>query len=230
MPRPEDVVGALLKKVPLFAALSDGEVHELATIGTIRRMRRDEIVFVQGDTAEHFFVILEGRVKIFLQDPLGREVILSLLGRESFFGEMSLIDGQARSACAQAMQETRAFSITQDDFGRFLERNPQVSRKLLRHLCARVRQADAVIESMALLSVKGRLARLLAEWAEKDGRSVDGDTIFRLAMPKTQMAQMLGTSRESVSRMISGLRDEGVIALEGNLVRVRDLERLRRIR
>lgn len=226
---PETVVSDILKKVPLFSVLSDSELRDLAAIGSTRRIRRDELIFLQGDPGQHFFIILEGKVKIFLQDARGREVILVVLGREDFFGEMSLFDGKARSASAQAQQETRVYSIGHQDFNRFLERAPKVSLKMLRFLSERLRNADAQIENLALLSVKGRLARLLADWGAKEGKAVDGLTVFRLPMPKTEIAQMLGTSRETVSRMMSELKDEGVIELDGNTVRVNGLDRLHQI-
>lgn len=226
---PGTVVSDILRKVPLFAVLSDSELQALAAIGTTRRFRRDELIFLQGDPGEHFFIILDGKVKIFLQDARGREVILVLLGREEFFGEMALFDGQARSASAQAQHETRVYSIGHNEFIRFLERAPAVGLKMLRFLSERLRHADAIIENLALLSVKGRLARLLADWGEKNGKTVDDVTVFRLPMPKTEVAQMLGTSRETVSRMMTELKDEGFIALEGSTVRVSGLQRLRQI-
>lgn len=226
---PESVVSTILKKVPIFSVLSESELRDLAVIGTTRRVRKDELIFLQGDPGHHFFIILEGKVKIFLQDARGREVILVMLGREDFFGEMSLLDGKARSASAQAQAETRVYSIAHDDFYRFLERAPSVSLKMLRFLSERLRRADEVIENLALLSVKGRLARLLADWATKDGKTVDSHTAFRLPMPKTQIAQMLGTSRETVSRMMSELKEEGFIWMEGNSIRVEGIERLREI-
>ncbi|NDD26954.1 MAG: Crp/Fnr family transcriptional regulator [Proteobacteria bacterium] len=226
---PDSVICDMLKRVPLFSVLSDREIRDLTAIGSTRRIRRDELIFLQGDPGQHFFIILEGRIRIFLQDARGREVILAVLGREDFFGEMSLFDGQCRSASAQAQQETRVYCIGHEDFNHFLERTPAVSLKMLRYLSERLRHADAIIENLALLSVKGRLARLLADWGEKDGRSADGKTVFRLPMPKTEIAQMLGTSRETVSRMMSELHDEGVIELDKSLVRVAGLDRLRQI-
>jgi CRP-like cAMP-binding protein len=226
---PESVVSSILKKVPLFSVLTEAEIRELAGIGTTRRIRKDELIFLQGDPGQHFFIILEGKVRIFLQDSRGREVILVVLGREDFFGEMSLLDGKTRSASAQAQQETRVYSIAHDEFYRFLERTPVVSLKMLRFLSERLRKADEIIENLALLSVKGRLARLLADWGAKDGKAIEGHTVFRLPMPKTQIAQMLGTSRETVSRMMSELKDEGFISMEGNTVRVEGLDRLRQI-
>lgn len=226
---PEDVVSGILKKVPLFSVLTDAEVRDVAAIGTTRRLRKDELIFFQGDPGQHFFIILEGKVKIFLQDARGREIILIVLGREDFFGEMSLLDGKTRSASAQAQQETRVYSIAHRDFYRFLEKMPAVALKMLRLLSERLRRADEIIENLALLSVKGRLARLLADWATKDGRSIDDRIVFRLPMPKTQIAQMLGTSRESVSRMMSELKDEGLVEMEGHTLRVNGIERLRQI-
>lgn len=227
---PESVISQVLHRVPLFSVLDERELRELASVGQMRRIRKDEIIFLQGDPGRHFFIILQGKVRIFLQDPRGREIILVVLGDEDFFGEMALLDGQARSASAQAVADTRAFTITHEDFYHFLEEGkPAVALKLLRFLSQRLRKADEIIENLALLSVKGRLARLLYSWGSKDGRELDGRTVFRLPMPKTQIAQMLGTSRETVSRMMSELRDEGHVELEGATVRVTGLGRLKEI-
>jgi len=226
---PEKVIIGILKKVPLFSVLEERELTELAALGNTRRIRKDELIFLQGDPGRHFFTILQGRVRIFLQDARGREVILSLLTDEDFFGEMSLLDGKARSASAQAMAETRVFSIGHDEFYRFLERNSSVALKLLRFLSERLRRADEIIENLALLSVKGRLARLLADWGQRDGKTVEGKLHFKLPMPKTQIAQMLGTSRETVSRMMSEMHDEGTIQMDGNAISVEAIDRLKQI-
>lgn len=227
---PESVISQILHKVPLFSVLDERELRELASVGQMRRIRKDEIIFQQGDPGRHFFIIVHGKVRIYLQDPRGREVILVVLGDEEFFGEMALLDGQSRSASAQAMTETRAFTIAHEDFYHFLEEGkPAVALKLLRFLSQRLRKADEIIENLALLSVKGRLARLLFNWGTKDGRLVDGVTVFRLPMPKTQIAQMLGTSRETVSRMMSELKEEGHVDIDGNTVRVEGLGRLKEI-
>jgi len=227
---PQSVIVGILRKVPLFAVLEERELIELATLGTTRRIRKDELIFMQGEPGRHFFIILQGKVRIFLQDTRGREVILCVLGDEEFFGEMSLLDGKARSASAQAMVETRVYSIAHEEFYKFLERTPPVSLKLLRFLSERLRRADEIIENLALLSVKGRLARLLADWAGKDGKVIDAEHIqFRLPMPKTQIAQMLGTSRETVSRMMAELHDEGHIVMDASSIVVNGIDRLKQI-
>lgn len=229
MVTPQTVIVNILRKVPLFAVLEDRELGELAALGSTRRIRKDELIFMQGDPGKHFFILLQGKIRIFLQDSRGREVILIVLGDEDFFGEMSLLDGKTRSASAQALTETRVYSIAHEDFYRFLERTPAVSLKLLRLLSERLRRADEIIENLALLSVKGRLARVLADWAAKDGKTVDGVLHFRLPMPKTQIAQMLGTSRETVSRMMSELKEEGYIDMQGSQIRVEGIDRLKSI-
>jgi CRP-like cAMP-binding protein len=225
----ESFIYQLLKKVPIFSVLDDRELRELAALGQMRRFRKEELIFLQGDPGKHFFIILQGKVRIYLQDPRGREVILDVLGDEDFFGEMSLLDGKARSASAQAMAETRVFSIGHDEFYKFLERAAAVPIKLLRLMSERLRRADETIENLALLSVKGRLARLLASWCEHDGKPSDGTLTFKLPMPKTQIAQMLGTSRETVSRMMSELHDEKQIHMDGNTIRIPSLDNLKQI-
>ena len=226
---PAGAIVAILRKVPLFARLEERELNELAALGGMRRFRKEELVFQQGDAGQQFFLILQGKVRIFLQDERGREVILSLFGPEDFFGEMALLDGLARSASAQALSETRAFVLARDDFRRFLERTPVVALKLLAFMSERLRHADEIIENLALLSVKGRLARLLAGWAIKEAHPIGEGMHLTLPMPKTQIAQMLGTSRETVSRMMSEMADEGYYQMEAHALHIPSIKRLREV-
>jgi CRP/FNR family transcriptional regulator, cyclic AMP receptor protein len=226
---PVSVITTILRKVPLFSRLDDAELVALAAMGATRRYRKDEMIFLRGDEGTQLYVILQGRVRIFVEDERGREVTLKVIEAEDFFGEMALLDGQERSASVQAGCETRAFVLSREGFSRFLNQTPAVAMRLLASLSQRIRHADEAIENLALLSVKGRLARLLVSWAARISGGADGPVELKLPMPKSEIAKMLGTSRETVSRLMSEMSDEGAFATVGQSLHIESLAALRAI-
>lgn len=226
---PVAVITTVLRQVPLFGCLNDQELATLASMGTTKRYRKDEMVFLQGDEGKELFVLLQGKVRISVHDERGREVILEVLEAENFFGEMALLDGQPRSASAQISSEARVFVLSRDAFARFLGQTPAIAMRLLAALSQRIRHADEAIENLALLSVKGRLARLLASWATKGSETPGSQVHLKLPMPKSQVAQMLGTSRETVSRLMTEMSEEGLFAMTGSALDIHDLAALRAI-
>lgn len=160
-------------------------------------------------------MIVSGKVKVTNVGPEGKEVILSVLGAGDFFGEMSLLDEEPRSATVTATETTEMLTLRRREFMDLLNRNPHMLQSLLATLSGRLRHANAQIRSLALLDVLGRIAKLLIEIAEKDGRKLlDGSVVFRRPTHQ-EIASMVGTSRETVSRMIGELNRDGYIRISG---------------
>jgi len=220
---------ALLKNVPLFSPLDNRELEVLASIAITRNYGRDEFIILQGEEGGSFFVILEGKVKVIITSPQGREITLALLGKDEFFGEMSLLDGSDRSASVVAMMPTRALTINTGAFNDYLMRFPEVSIKLLRDFIRRLRLADRQIEHLALYSVKGRLARMILDWAFAYGTLKGAAIYFKIPLHHREIAGLLGTSRESVTRMLAEFKEKGYIEIEKNGMTVLDLEGLRSV-
>jgi CRP/FNR family cyclic AMP-dependent transcriptional regulator len=163
------------------------------------------------------YVVDRGQVKVVLTGEDGREVILSVLGDGDFFGEMALIDDLPRSAHVIAMESSKLIVLYRDDFRRCLEETPRIALGMLQALSRRLRRADDKIGGLVLLDVPGRIARLLIELADEG----DGTTISRRITHQT-MGQMVGSSRETVSRTIRDLVDRGLVCVSRKTIEIRD--------
>jgi len=215
-------VAQTLRGVPLFAHLGDEELEPLAAAARERPYPRNSVIVFADDPGDALFVVAAGQVKVVLGGEDGREVILAVLGPGDFFGELALIDDQPRSAHVIAMEDARLLVLRRGDFQRALEAYPRIALGMLRALARRLRRADDAIGALVLLDVVGRVARVLLDLAED---SPDG-----LAVPRVThatMAQMIGSSRETVSRTISQLTDRGLIQVTRKGIRITDATALR---
>jgi CRP/FNR family cyclic AMP-dependent transcriptional regulator len=157
---------------------------------------------------------LTGRAKVTNFDEEGREIILAWLGPGEFFGEMGLIDGSPRSASVVAVEPCELLTIGKSEFRRCMQENFQVAQKLMQILVRRLREADRSIESLALLDVYGRVARLLLDMSEEE----DGKRLVRKKLSKQDMARMIGASREMVSKVMRDLEAGGYIISSGDTI------------
>jgi CRP/FNR family cyclic AMP-dependent transcriptional regulator len=197
-----------LKRVPLFADLAEPEVARFAEVTREREYPKNSVILFEDDPGDALFIVSSGQVKVVLIGEDGREVILSVLGEGDFFGEMSLIDDEPRSAHVIAMRDSRLLVLRRDDFQNQVQQHPAIALKILKVLVQRLRQADAKIGGLVLLDVNGRVARLLLDLGDEAG----GPRITRKLTHHT-IAQMIGSSRETVSRAMRELTDRGHIAV-----------------
>ena len=204
----------VFRSVPLFAGLDESELERLARVAVRRRVGRNEYVVRAGEVTDSLYILLNGRAKVTNTDQDGREIILAWLGPGEFCGEMGLIDGSPRSANVVATEACELLCLSKAEFQRCMQDNFQVAQKLIRILVQRLREADRKIESLALLDVYGRVARLLLDLSELDG----GRRVVRQRLSKQDMARMIGASREMVSKVMRDLELGGYIASEGDLL------------
>ncbi len=208
----------LFREVPLFADLDEPDLDSLLAVATRRKFPKDSVIFFEHDPGDSLFMILSGRVKVTILSDDGREIILSVLGEKDFFGEMSLLDNEPRSATAIAMEDTEVVILHQREFLAIVEKRPRVLVLLLAVLSSRLRKANHQIGSLALLDVYGRVASVLLEMAKESGtRLKDGRICFRRPTHQ-EIANMIGATRETVSRMISDLHRQGYIEISGKNV------------
>jgi CRP/FNR family cyclic AMP-dependent transcriptional regulator len=217
----------LLRTVPIFSELTDEDITSLARLSSRRRYPKDQVVFFENEEGDFFFMILEGRIKVTILGDDGREVILSVLGPGDFFGEMALLDNEPRSATAIAVEDSELLSLHRTDFQSVLTENRSITSALIKSLTARLRKANHQISTLALLDVYGRVARVIAEMARDEGRRLrDGRIAFRRATHQ-EIANRIGTTRETVTRMLKDLERQGLIHVEGKeLVVQPDFERV----
>lgn len=214
--------GDVIRRIPLFQHLGEAEHQALAALFRERRFPRGAIIVAQGDPGDAMFLIAEGQVKVAVFAEDGREVILSVQSAGGFFGEMALLDDEPRSAHVIAMTDAVLLQLRREDFRARLKHSPDLGIALLRELSRRLRRADETITSMALLDVNGRIAHLLLELAREEG----GNRIGRKLTHAT-IAQMVGASRETVSRTMRSLAVQGVIAINRREISLLDPDRLR---
>ena len=206
----------VLRNVPLFSGLDESELQRLSQVAVRRRAGRNEQVVRAGEDAESLIVLLTGRAKVTNFDEEGREIILAWLGPGEFFGEMGLIDGSPRSASVVAVEPCELLSIGKTEFQRCMQDNFQVAQKLMQILVRRLREADRNIESLALLDVYGRVARLLLDLSEEEG----GKRLVKQKISKQDMARMIGASREMVSKVMRDLEVGGYIISSGDIITI----------
>jgi CRP-like cAMP-binding protein len=217
----------VLRTVPIFSELSDEDITSLARLASRKRYPKDTVVFFENEEGDFFFTILEGRIKVTILGDDGREVILSVLGPGDFFGEMALLDNEPRSATAIAVEESELLSLHRNDFQTVLNDNKSITSALIRVLSARLRRANHQISTLALLDVYGRVARVIVDMAREEGKRLrDGRIAFRRATHQ-EIANRIGTTRETVTRMLKDLERQGLIHVEGKEIVVQpDFEKV----
>ncbi|UCE31811.1 MAG: cyclic nucleotide-binding domain-containing protein [Burkholderiales bacterium] len=205
-----------LKRVPLFSSLSDPQLDALAAASVRRSFPKGRIICNEGEPSQSLYILLAGRAKIQRSDAEGKEVILAVIGSGEFFGEMSLIDDEPRSASVITIEPCEFMAIQKETFKSMLVQNNELAMAIMRGLVRRLRIADKKIETLALLDVYGRVARVLLDFSE----IIDGQRVVKGKLPRQEIAKMIGASREMVSRVMKGLEVDGYIVPqpEGRLV------------
>lgn len=205
----------ILRKIPLFSELTEEELRAVASLTTRQDIQKKNIVVQEGEPGKALYLILEGSVKISSYTADGREVVLSLLSKGSFFGEISLLDKQPRSATVTTMEDCRFAQVRRADLEPLLLKQPQITLKLLAEVVARLRRTSQVLERISSMDVPHRLYAYLTDHCRRFGQP-DDDQWCSTVLPTHQLlADQLSTSRETVSRAISALKKEGIL-LQGD--------------
>lgn len=202
------------KNIPLFSGLSDADHALLLQVAVRRSYPRQTLLIQEGDPGERFYLLRKGRAKVYLGNADGREVILSVLGPGDFIGEMALVDDDPCSASVMTLEETEIVSIGKSEFQKVMVSSPSMAPNLLKALSRRLREADLQIESLALNSVKDRVEQALRGIAEPDG----GELVIPVGITHRDIASMVGTSREVVTRVFRSLEETGVVRVEGRRI------------
>ncbi len=203
----------LIRRVPLFAMLTEAQATSVAEAVIKRRFKRGETIVEHGKKSNALFLLLNGRARVVTADSRGREVILATLHPGDYIGEMSLIDDEPHSATVRAEVQTDVLMLGRVEFARCLPENSSMAYAVMRGLVQRLRHADRKIESLALMDVYGRVARALLEFATE---TPDGQRVIRERISRQDIAKMVGASREMVSRVMKDLEERGFIETQDN--------------
>jgi CRP-like cAMP-binding protein len=208
----------LFRKFDLFAELDDRELDALAAVAKQRRYQRDEVVFHAEERGDIFCLVVSGRVKVTMISPEGKEIILSMIGPGEFFGEMALLDDEPRSATVTAIEPLEVVTIWRAELLQIMKDDFSITKKLVAELSKRLRRASRRIESLVTMDVYGRLARFLLELARDQGREMENGFVAVQRPTHQAIANTIGTSRETVSRLLHDLIEQKLILTEGKMI------------
>lgn len=211
-----------IARVPLFEGLPSGQIEDLAMIVTDQVFQKGQPIFSEGEDGNGFFVVISGRVKIFKLSAEGKEQILHFFGPGEPFGEVPVFAGQHFPAHAEAMEETRVFFFPRKSFVDLIKRNPSLALNMLAVLSKRLRRFTALIDDLSLKEVPGRLAAYLLYLSDQNKGAKELD----LTITKAQLASLLGTIPETLSRILGKLSSQGLIETDGRRIRILNIDGL----
>jgi CRP/FNR family cyclic AMP-dependent transcriptional regulator len=204
----------------LFPTLSSADLQLIADHGLVRTYPRNTVLVTEGDSTDSFYIILSGKVKVFLSDERGREVLLNIQGPGEYFGELALIDEAPRSASIQTLKPTQLAIVSRAGFRNCLADHPQIAVELISALVHRVRTLTENVRSLALMDVYGRVARTLLSLATPTDRREE--SVIEERLTHQDIANMVGASREMVSRIMKDLTTGGYVEVKDHKMIIRE--------
>ena len=218
----------LLKQVPIFSGLSQADLEEIVAIADKKSFGKNEGIFFQGDPGSFLFILVSGSAKISLIGPTGKEAILKMLYPNDFFGEMSLLDGQFRSATITSLEKSEAIIISRKDFCALIQKNPEFVLNILSIQNRNLRKATEKIASLSLFDAYGRVAQVLIDLTEQEGIP-EGDSIaLKLNYSRQELAGMAGLARETFTRILHEFEERGYLTVSRKKILIEDKAFLKR--
>lgn len=205
-----------LKNVPLFSDLTHQELGMLADSGSRRKFPAKNIVFHEGDQGDNLLIILSGKVKVLLYGKGGQEFILTILGPGNFFGEMAIFEAAPRSATVMTVEPCELLLLGQKNLSGLLKKHPMIAVKILKNLSQRLRKTNEQIRSLVMFDIYGRIGRCLLNLAETQGGRANGQFLVPNRPSMQELAKMVGCSRETLSRAMKTLKDNGCLTVTRN--------------
>jgi CRP/FNR family cyclic AMP-dependent transcriptional regulator len=208
----------LLQNVPLFQELSQADLLGIAPLFVEKKVKKGSILFLEGDAGEELFLIKSGVVKIYRLDE-AKEIILALFRDGDFFGEMSLISaGLTRSATAETLEACTLYALKRTSFVQYMEKSPKLCLKLLETTMGRLRQANDQIYDLTFLGVRSRIIKTIIRLSEQHGVPAQDGLLIDVKLTHQQLANMVGTVRESVTKVLQELQDDELIQIDKKLI------------
>jgi CRP-like cAMP-binding protein len=218
----------IIDETPLFTGLDASERSALLGAMTAVHLRRGDVLFRQGDTGETFFIVTTGKIKLGRRANDGRESLITILGPGEMIGELTLFDPGQRTATAVAVSDSELSALSHPQLASWIEAHPAVATQLLAELARRLRRTDEILADLVFYDVPGRVARTILDLSLRFGQHVDRGVFVRHDLTQEELAQLVGASRETVNKALSGFAQRGWIRLEGRALTILDVERLRR--
>jgi CRP/FNR family transcriptional regulator len=211
VPEEDQSAVELLKSVPLFAGLEEGELERFSRVAVPRQFPAGTRVFHEGDDSDACYIVKEGSFRVTREHSDGRAITLATLGPGEIFGELAMLDGDKRSASAEALSDGELLALPANDVRALLARHPEIALKLVAGLVRRLRAANVRLSRQSFQTVPSRVAGILAQLSREAQIDGDSEEEVTIEMNQTDLAQLAGTSRESVSRFLAELERAGVV-------------------
>jgi CRP/FNR family transcriptional regulator len=211
VPETDQSAVELLKSVTLFADLEEEELERFSHVAVPRSFPAGTRVFHEGDDSDACYIVKEGSFRVTREHSDGRAITLATLGPGEIFGELAMLDGDQRSASAEALTDGDLLALPANDVRALLARHPEISLKLVAGLVRRLRAANVRLSRQSFQTVPSRVAGILAQLSREAQADGDGEEEVTIEMNQTDLAQLAGTSRESVSRFLAELERAGVV-------------------
>lgn len=208
----------MLSDVSLFAELPAADIDALSKLALIKTYPKNTVIISEGDTSDSLYGVLSGKVKVYLSDDEGKEIIINMLGAGDYFGELALIDEAPRSASVMTTEECKLAVLSKSAFESVMESHPQIAIRVISGLVKRLRNLTENVKSLALMDVYGRVARTLLELAEDQ----DGRKVILQKLTQRDIASMVGASREMVSRILKDLTIGGYITIQNKTITINE--------
>ncbi|MDF2814110.1 MAG: Crp/Fnr family transcriptional regulator [Paenibacillus sp.] len=223
----KDIV-TLVRNVPLFQHLKDEELVMISSLFMERKYKKNSIIFFEGDTGDELFLVKSGTVKIYRIDN-SKQIILTLFRMGDFFGEMSLVQkGVTRSANAETLEPSVIYTLSRSMFFECMERAPALCMKLLEVTMNRLRRANEQIHDLTFLDVRTRILKTVYQLSLDYGELKQGQTQIAVKLTHQELANMVGTVRESVTKVLQELQEEGTISVDHKMITIIDMPKLKK--
>lgn len=212
----------IIRTTSLFEGLTESEIKAVSELIFEKKFGKGETIFFEGDEADGFHLVSSGQIKVFKMNPMGKEHILHIFGPGEPVGEVPVFSRQPFPATAEALIKSTTYYFPRNDFVALIEKNPSIALNMLAVLSRRLRQFANQIENLSLKEVPARLAGYLLYIAEEQ----DNSDVVRLPVSKGQLASLLGTIPETLSRIFAKMSDEGLIRVDGRSITIVDRDAL----
>ncbi|MFT9486726.1 MAG: Crp/Fnr family transcriptional regulator [Tepidibacillus sp.] len=203
-------------KVPIFSMLADEQLEKITRLITRRKFKKGQVIFFEGDVSDKFYIINQGKIKTFKHTREGKEQILYILAEGDFIGDLSLLKKSTFQYNAEALEDVHVCILSKDDFDQILKENPEISLRILESVHDRLVNLENLVQTLSTKDVEARIAGLLVSLSESFGIKEERKVILEMALTREEMANFIGVTRETISRKLSGLQEEGIIELVGN--------------
>jgi len=215
-----------LQKIPFLRQVPGKDLNRILRLAKLKTYKKGEVIFRQEESGNHLFVVASGLIKIYVSSSTKRRKTMAILKAGDFFGEMALLDGQVRSANAMVLKPSAILMVHKNDFKRLLLSDPKLNFLVLRTLSERLRRANEQIQALLFKNVHGRVVKTLVEMAA-GGKKENGGVVLAQPMTRRDLAEIVGTTREPVTRSLSMLKRAGLIEYRDKDIVIKDLARMK---